>query len=160
MLAIEEETHRFISSATTSSKVSSQITSKTWYNSCSPTLPCAPPVLPPRVLPLSLEFPFWPPAVSKIFTIGATVSFSRLQKVVLAYELLRSDTYDWMAMSWRWTSEDFVRPARKQYSRGRAALASGAGFAEVLRDAVRRVERTEELRRGVYSSVCDRRDSR
>lgn len=63
-------------------------------------------------------------------------------------------------MSWRWTSEDFVRPARKQYSRGREALASGVGFAEALRDAVRRVERTEELRRGVDSSVCDRRDSR
>lgn len=31
---------------------------------------------------------------------------------------------------------------------------------KVLRDAVRRLERTDELRSGVASSVCDKRDNR
>lgn len=63
-------------------------------------------------------------------------------------------------MSWRWTSGDLVRPARKWYNRGRAALVSRVGLAELLKDAVRRVVRAAELRSRVVSSVCDRRESR
>ena len=53
-----------------------------------------------------------------------------------------------------------MRPARKWYSFGRASQASGEGFTEDFRQAARSVVKTDALRRGVDSSVCDSSDRR